>query len=50
MHRYDKSAYAGRGDRADISTWPSVAGPLDVILYEGWMTGFTPLKDDSQVA
>ncbi|GAX73913.1 hypothetical protein CEUSTIGMA_g1363.t1 [Chlamydomonas eustigma] len=46
--RYEKSAYAGRGDRADISTWPSVTGPLDVILYEGWMTGFTPLADDSQ--
>ncbi|KAG7014106.1 D-glycerate 3-kinase, chloroplastic, partial [Cucurbita argyrosperma subsp. argyrosperma] len=26
--RYDKSAFSGRGDRADPSTWPEVEGPL----------------------
>ncbi|XP_010532134.1 PREDICTED: D-glycerate 3-kinase, chloroplastic-like [Tarenaya hassleriana] len=41
--RYDKSAYNGRGDRADASTWPEVEGPLTVILFEGWMLGFKPL-------
>ncbi|GFQ06608.1 d-glycerate 3-kinase chloroplastic [Phtheirospermum japonicum] len=28
LPRYNKSAYNGRGDRADPSTWPEVEGPL----------------------
>ncbi|KAF5935877.1 hypothetical protein HYC85_027006 [Camellia sinensis] len=32
------SAYNGRGNRADPSTWPEVEGPL-----LGWMLGFKPL-------
>ncbi|XP_024545180.1 D-glycerate 3-kinase, chloroplastic [Selaginella moellendorffii] len=40
---YDKSAYNGRGDRSDPSTWSKVTGPLQVILFEGWMLGFKPL-------
>ncbi|GAV60969.1 hypothetical protein CFOL_v3_04497, partial [Cephalotus follicularis] len=43
LPRYDKSAYNGRGDRADPSTWPEIDGPLTVILFEGWMLGFKPL-------
>ncbi|KAI9160302.1 hypothetical protein LWI28_006966 [Acer negundo] len=43
LPRYDKSAYNGRGDRADPSTWPEVEGPLTVVLFEGWMLGFKPL-------
>lgn len=43
LPRYDKSAYDGRGDRADPSTWPEIEGPLSVILFEGWMLGFKPL-------
>ncbi|XP_020243991.1 D-glycerate 3-kinase, chloroplastic [Asparagus officinalis] len=46
LPRYDKSAYGGRGDRADPSTWPEVKGPLTVILFEGWMLGFKPLPND----
>uniref|UniRef100_A0A7S0QW87 Phosphoribulokinase/uridine kinase domain-containing protein n=1 Tax=Pyramimonas obovata TaxID=1411642 RepID=A0A7S0QW87_9CHLO len=41
--RYDKSAYQGRGDRAPVSDWPRVEGPLDLVLFEGWMSGFAPL-------
>ncbi|CAO2165960.1 unnamed protein product [Urochloa humidicola] len=41
--RYNKSAFGGRGDRADPSVWPEVEGPLEVILFEGWMLGFKPL-------
>ncbi|GIL73541.1 hypothetical protein Vretimale_5245 [Volvox reticuliferus] len=41
--RYDKSAYGGRGDRAAASTWPVVSGPLDVVFFEGWMSGFSPV-------
>ncbi|XP_009128426.1 D-glycerate 3-kinase, chloroplastic isoform X1 [Brassica rapa] len=45
--RYDKSAYSGRGDRADATTWPEVEGPLKVILFEGWMLGFKPLPAEA---
>ncbi|KAF3450804.1 hypothetical protein FNV43_RR06893 [Rhamnella rubrinervis] len=43
LPRYDKSAYSGKGDRADPSTWPEVEGPLSAVLFEGWMLGFKPL-------
>ncbi|XP_039038285.1 D-glycerate 3-kinase, chloroplastic-like isoform X1 [Hibiscus syriacus] len=46
LPRYDKSAYRGKGDRADPSIWPEVEGPLTVILYEGWMLGFKPLPTE----
>ena len=32
--RYNKSAYEGRGDRADASSFPSVEGPLEVRLFQ----------------
>lgn len=48
--RYDKSAFQGRGDRADPSTWPSVKGPLQLVLFEGWMLGFRPLADGRESA
>jgi len=38
--RYDKSAFGGRGDRMEESKWLRVEGPLDLILFEGWMLGF----------
>ncbi|XP_071729422.1 D-glycerate 3-kinase, chloroplastic [Rutidosis leptorrhynchoides] len=46
LPRYDKSAYNGRGDRADPSTWPEVEGPLSVVLFEGWMLGFKPVPTE----
>ncbi|KAL5975626.1 hypothetical protein ACLOJK_019951 [Asimina triloba] len=46
LPRYDKSAHGGKGDRADPSTWPEVEGPLEVILFEGWMLGFKPLPNE----
>jgi hypothetical protein len=33
---YDKSAFQGQGDRAPRDRWPVVAGPVDVVLFEGW--------------
>ena len=40
---YDKSANAGEGDRVDERLWREEKGPWDIILFEGWMVGFTPL-------
>eukprot|EP00884_Botryococcus_braunii_P002974 jgi/Botrbrau1/12678/Bobra.67_1s0042.1 len=48
--RYDKSQYGGRGDRAPPSDWPVVNGPVDVILFEGWMLGFAPVSDQEAAA
>lgn len=48
--RYDKSAYAGRGDRAPRPSWPVVEGPLEVLFFEGWMSGFAPVSDAAAAA
>ncbi|KAF8058124.1 hypothetical protein HT031_005784 [Scenedesmus sp. PABB004] len=48
--RYDKSAHGGRGDRADPATWPRVAGPLELVFFEGWMSGFAPVGADAAAA
>jgi D-glycerate 3-kinase len=42
--RYDKSAFGGKGDRAPESAWPRVQGPVQLVLFEGWMLGFRPLS------
>jgi D-glycerate 3-kinase len=46
MPIYDKSAQAGRGDRAPENQWRRTDGPLDLVLLEGWMLGFSPLTDE----
>lgn len=40
---YDKSAFAGRGDRRPPTQWPQVIGPVELVILEGWMLGFTPV-------
>ncbi len=50
LPRYDKSAFAGRGDRAAPSTWPSVTLPVDIVLFEGWMLGFRPQPEAAVAA
>lgn len=42
---YDKSQHGGRGDRAPESDWRDVAGPLDLVIVEGWMLGFEPVPE-----
>ncbi len=46
---YDKSAHAGRGDRAPESEWRPITAPLDIVFVEGWMLGFEPIAD-AQIA
>jgi D-glycerate 3-kinase len=48
--RYDKSAFGGRGDRAPKDSWPVVQGPLQLVLFEGWMLGFKPVGAASAAA
>lgn len=38
---FDKSLFNGRGDR--IEAVKRVEGPVDIVLFEGWMLGFTAL-------
>ncbi|KAI0171767.1 P-loop containing nucleoside triphosphate hydrolase protein [Hypoxylon sp. FL1284] len=46
--QYDKSAYAGRGDRVPESRWETVNGPgqpkVQVVIFEGWCVGFRSLS------
>lgn len=39
MPRSCMQANEGRGDRAPESDWPVLQGPIDVVLFEGWMSG-----------
>jgi len=38
LPRFDKA----RDDRAPADCWPVIAGPLDVLLFEGWCVGAQP--------
>ena len=42
--RYDKSAFQGQGDRSPQNQWTKISGPLDLILFEGWMLAFDVLE------
>ena len=44
---YDKSAHGGRGDRFPHDEWRLIQGPLDVVVVEGWMLGFSPVPPES---
>ena len=43
---FDKALFGGRGDRADRESWPAVNTPVDVVIFEGWMLGFSAVSDD----
>jgi len=47
--RYDKSAYGGKGDRAQQKDWMKMDGPLDLVIVEGWMLGFQPIDSVDKV-
>lgn len=42
---FDKSLHSGRGDRSERTT--VVNRPLDVIIMEGWCTGFYPIPAET---
>jgi D-glycerate 3-kinase len=44
---YDKSAHGGRGDRTPEDSWRRVTGPLDLVILEGWMLGFSPVDQSA---
>jgi D-glycerate 3-kinase len=52
--QYDKSAFAGQGDRIDASNWDQVNLPhqpkIAVIILEGWSVGFRSLSDAELLA
>ncbi len=41
--RYSKALRDGKGDRAPAGDWTNVTGEIDIVLFEGWMLGFTPI-------
>ena len=42
---FDKSLHSGRGDRIERTT--VVNRPLDVVIMEGWCTGFYPIPPET---
>ncbi len=44
--RFDKA----RDDRAPPSAWPIVAGPVDVVIFEGWCVGARPQDPEALAA
>lgn len=48
--QYDKSAFAGQGDRVPESSWEVVntdgAQKIKAVIFEGWCVGFRPLDDE----
>jgi D-glycerate 3-kinase len=47
---FDKSLFQGDGDRLPRSQWPSVNGPLDILVFEGWCLGFQALPEDELIS
>ena len=43
--QYDKALRDGRGDRVPDAHWLTLDAPPDVVLFEGWMLGFSPVGD-----
>ncbi len=43
--QYDKSAHQGKGDRFPENLAKKVVGPLDILFFEGWMLGFSPVEE-----
>jgi D-glycerate 3-kinase len=40
--RFDKMAKGGQGDRLPENTWDAATGPIDVVIFEGWLVGAKP--------
>lgn len=49
--QYDKSAFAGQGDRVPESQWDVVNADgqqkIKVVIFEGWCVGFRPRDDNT---
>ncbi|KAF5015487.1 hypothetical protein F66182_13168, partial [Fusarium sp. NRRL 66182] len=49
--QYDKSAFAGQGDRVPESQWEVVNTEgkprIKAVIFEGWCVGFRPLDDET---
>ncbi len=43
LPRFDKA----HDDRASPDSWPTVAGPIDIIILEGWCVGSQPQSEES---
>jgi len=46
---YDESARHCIGDRFEESKWPTIQMPLDLVILEGWMLGYSPVEPDNEV-
>lgn len=44
---FEKALFGGQGDRSPLVK--KVQGPVDIVLFEGWMLGFLPLSQSKLV-
>lgn len=47
--KYDKTLFAGRGDRAPKDKWKHISESTDVVLIEGWCLGFEPVDKENLI-
>ncbi|KIY50268.1 P-loop containing nucleoside triphosphate hydrolase protein [Fistulina hepatica ATCC 64428] len=48
LPRFDKSLFAGEGDRLPLDgTGSMITPPVDVVLFEGWCIGFCPVSNSA---
>lgn len=47
LPQYDKSLNKGRGDRLPFSSWPTAPSKVDLVLFEGWLMGYTCMDNVS---
>ena len=40
---FDKSLHDGEGDRLPADGWQRIAGPIDVVIFDGWCVGARPV-------
>jgi len=39
--KYSKALRQGRGDRLPLEQWTIIEKPVDIVILEGWMLGFS---------
>ncbi|GAA5886690.1 hypothetical protein JCM16303_003281, partial [Sporobolomyces ruberrimus] len=48
--RFEKSLFGGQGDRVPEEEWTKVEGDVDIVLFEGWMLGFSSITPSSSTS
>jgi D-glycerate 3-kinase len=47
---FDKSLFNGKGDQVPKEQWTKLKPPFDIVIFEGWMLGFTPVIETENLS